>query len=58
VKLRTRLAVVVAMLLFVLGAAAGISQANAAPRETITTSSTNGCVVVPPLKLAACLGRF
>jgi hypothetical protein len=53
VKLRTRIAVALTFLLLLLGLGAG-TQANA----TSGGSSTNGCVVVPSLQLAACLGRF
>ena len=59
-KFRTRVAVVASLVLTMGGIASGLGQANAAPapRETITTSSTNGCVVLPSLQLAVCLGRF
>jgi hypothetical protein len=52
VKLRTRLAAVLAMLLFVLGVGAGVAtQADA-------DTHTNACIVVPPLQFAVCLARF
>jgi hypothetical protein len=42
------------LLLVLLGLGAG-AQANAKPP---VTTPNNGCVVVPPLELAACLGRL
>jgi hypothetical protein len=55
--------VALTILLLLLGAGAGV-QANATPAPPVTINpeasetSTNGCVVVPPLELAACLARF
>jgi hypothetical protein len=45
------------LLLLVLGLGAGV-QANAAVTPSSQSSSTNGCIVVPALELAACLARF
>lgn len=60
-KARTRIAAVLTFVLVLLGLGAGI-EANAAPTSTAIpatpSSSTNGCVVVPSLDLAVCLGRF
>ena len=54
-KLRARLAVVLTFLLMLLGLSVA-AQADTPPEDSGT--STNGCVVVPPLELAACLARF
>ncbi|HEV3227591.1 MAG TPA: hypothetical protein VGZ52_12175 [Acidimicrobiales bacterium] len=57
--LRARVATLVTLLLVVLGAAFGIgTSAQAAPAAVTTSTSTNGCIVVPSLQLAACLNRF
>jgi hypothetical protein len=59
VKLRTRIAVAITLLLLVLSLGFGLgTHANAAPKRSSGGTSTNGCIVVPPLELAACLGRF
>jgi hypothetical protein len=59
VRLRARLAVVITSLVLLLGLGAGM-QANAAPAlpSTATTTPNNGCIVVPSLELALCLGRL
>jgi len=58
---RSRVAALLAFVVLGLGVGAGV-EANAAPATTASTAtpatSTNGCVVVPSLNLAVCLGRF
>lgn len=54
-KLRTRLVAIVAMLALLLGLA--LSQL-APPASAATATDTNGCVVVPSLKLGFCIGRL
>jgi len=57
VRLRARLAIAITFLLLLLGLGAG-TQANADLVPASQNTSTNGCVVVPSLELAACLARF
>ena len=56
-RLRARLAIAITFLLLLLGLGAG-TQANADLVPASQNTSTNGCVVVPSLELAACLARF
>ncbi len=57
-KARTRIATVLASTLVLFGLGAGIEASTASAAAEAPASSTNACVVVPSLNLAACLGRF
>jgi hypothetical protein len=55
VSIRTRIAAVIATVAILLGLGA-VTQAQAATVSGATPN--NACVVVPPAKVAVCIGRF
>ena len=52
-SIRTRLAIIVTAVAALLGLGAQLQGATASPH-----TSNNGCVVVPPAKVAICVQRF
>ena len=52
-SLRTRIAVIVTAVVALVGVGAQLEGAMASPQ-----TSNNGCVVIPPAKVAICIERF